>query len=190
MRLFVAVELDEEVVAAAADAGRQLQRRVEEHVRASWIREENMHLTVRFIGEVAEDRVAAVTEALTPPLPVPPFDLTLGECGAFPSPSRPRVFWIGLSRGSDELRQVHDDLNRRLRPLGFEPEDRPFSAHLTLARVKEMRPQSRNVLREAIESIHPRPASCRIDAATLFQSQLSTKGARYTRLLRIGTATR
>jgi 2'-5' RNA ligase len=183
MRLFIAVELDDAVLSAALETARELQHKVEGRVRASWIQPDNMHLTVRFIGEVEEDRAGAVLDVLRPPLGVPEFDLALGGCGAFPSSSRPRVFWIGIARGADALAAMHDEFNGRLELLGFAPEDRPFSAHLTLARVKELIRGSLNVMRDAVESTHPVPAECRIRSATLFRSHLSPKGARYERLL-------
>jgi RNA 2',3'-cyclic 3'-phosphodiesterase len=188
VRLFIAVELSDTVIAAAMEAARELQRKVDGRVRASWAQPGNMHLTVRFIGAVEEGRAGAVIEALKPTLPVAEFDLALGSCGAFPSSSRPRVFWIGIARGGDALRAMHHACNQRLAPLGFAPEDRPFSAHLTLARVKETTAGSSALLREAVGSIRPAAAECRVRAATLFRSHLSSKGARYEPLLAIPCA--
>lgn len=185
MRLFVAVELDESMRNAAMDAARELQARVDERLRPRWVPAENMHLTVRFIGHVADEAGARVLDALRPPLAIPPFELALGECGMFPPLGPPRVLWIGLKQGQPGLRAMHEEFDRRLLPLRFEAEDRPYNAHLTLARIKDAPRGSGPPLRETARTVRPRAASCVISHATVFESHVSAKGARYTPLLRI-----
>src|SRR5262245_40583086 len=153
MRLFVAVRLDEPVIEAAVSAARELQRRVGPSVAARWVSAGNMHLTVRFIGHVTDDRVTRVLEALRPALPIPPFDVALGAGGVFPRHGPPRVLWIGLVSGLPSLRAMHVELDRRLAPLGYEPETREFSAHLTLARIKEVQPGTSRSVREAAADV-------------------------------------
>src|SRR5205814_2164839 len=98
-----------------------LRRSIDPHLRAGCIAPVNMHLTVRFIGQVADDRVADVLAVLTPPLRMPAFDVELGGCGAFPTSGPPRVIWIGLTEGLPSLSLMHDEFDRRLAPLGLEP---------------------------------------------------------------------
>jgi 2'-5' RNA ligase len=143
MRLFVAVELDETMRAAAEEAGRQLRVRLDQAVWPAWVRAENLHLTVRFIGHVADDRAREVIEALAAPLPVAPFDVAMSDCGVFPPTGPPRVLWIGLREGLPSLTAMHEEMNRRLVPLGFPPEERAFSAHLTLGASERRSPRSR-----------------------------------------------
>jgi 2'-5' RNA ligase len=183
MRLFVAVQLSDAVVAAAQDVAAALERRLKKQLDARWVSPANMHLTVRFIGNAADEVAPAVLAALRPALPVAPFVVELGGCGVFPPSGPPRVIWIGLSQGLPSLRAMHEEFNRRLAPLGFEPERRPFSAHLTLARVKDAPKSARAAVEHALETVQPTRIQCRVDAATVFQSRLSPTGAEYAALL-------
>jgi 2'-5' RNA ligase len=185
MRLFVAVELDEAVRRAADQVAGELRTRLGPHVRASWVAADKMHLTVRFLGHVDDTHVPAVLEALRPPLPVAPFEVALGSCGVFPRSGPPRVFWIGLIDGVTSARAMHHEFNHRLAPLGFAPEDRSFSAHLTLARVKEAPRDAARSMRQTVALVRVPSVRCRIMAATVFQSSLSSKGSTYTRLLTV-----
>ena len=185
MRLFVAVRLSEDVLSTVEKVAGNLRRRIPPRVRASWIPPEKMHLTVRFIGHVDDSRVPVVTDALAPPLRVQPFEVALDGCGAFPRSGPPRVFWIGLSAGLDGLQALHDEFNRRLSPLGFAPEDRPFKAHLTLARIKDAPRDAARAARDILGSLDVPQARSRIDHATVFQSSLSPKGSTYRPLLHI-----
>ena len=144
-----------------------------------------MHLTVRFIGHVADDRASAIVEAVRLPIDLASFDVTLGQCGVFPPGRPPRVLWIGVKEGLLSLAALHAEFNRRLAPLGFQPEERPYSAHLTLARVKDAPRGSTSAARAAVQSVVANPARCRISEVTLFESRLSPKGPTYTPLLRI-----
>src|SRR5215471_9152045 len=99
MRLFVGVELDGPVLATVQDTASALRQRIGETLRARWLPPANLHVTVRFIGHVADDRVPSILDALSPPLALSPFDLALGECGVFPQHGPPRVLWIGVTNG-------------------------------------------------------------------------------------------
>ncbi|HMC76658.1 MAG TPA: RNA 2',3'-cyclic phosphodiesterase [Vicinamibacterales bacterium] len=179
MRLFVAVEIDEAARAVARAAQERLQIAVPPVLRARWVPPENMHLTVRFIGHVDDARAQALIEALTPPIDAAPFDIELGGCGTFPTGGTPRVVWIGLKRGLASLAQLHDAFNQRLRPFGFEPEARPFSAHLTLARVKDAPRGSGRAVRDALSGIQVPATPWHVSHSTVFQSHPSPKGPRY-----------
>jgi 2'-5' RNA ligase len=185
MRLFVAVEFDEAVRHAADQVVGELRSQLDPRVRVGWVATDKMHLTVRFLGHVDEERVHAVLEVLQPPLPIAPFEIALGSCGIFPRSGPPRVFWIGLVNGVASLQAMHDECNRRLASLGFTPEDRPFSAHLTLARVKAAPRDSARLLRQTVALVSVPAVRCRIIAAIVFQSSLSPKGSTYTRLLTV-----
>jgi len=185
MRLFVAVELDDAVLAAAQHAAEDLRRRLGTVLQPKWVAAANMHLTVRFIGHVADERAASILDALRSPLQSAPFDVALGDCGVFPPHGPPRVLWIGLKEGLPSLQAMHEEFNRRLLPLGLEPENRPFSAHLTLARVKDASRGSSSATREAVRAVSVEPARCHISEATVFESRLSPKGPTYAPLLRV-----
>jgi 2'-5' RNA ligase len=188
MRLFVAVELGDDAVRVAADTAATLRREIGSAIRAAWVAPANMHLTVRFIGHVDDARAPSMVAALSPPLDVPAFDVELGGCGVFPPSGPPRVIWIGLAQGLPSLAAIHDVFDRRLLPFGFEPERRPFSAHLTLARVKDAAKGSAAAVRDALTHIPPSGARSRIRSATIFQSHLSPKGPRYEPLAHVPLA--
>jgi 2'-5' RNA ligase len=179
MRLFIAVELAADTVRAATRVSTALRRETGSHLRATWVAPDNMHLTVRFIGHVDDGRVPGLLEALTPPLDMPEFDVELGACGMFPPSGSPRVIWIGLTLGLLPLTAMHAEFDRRLMPFGFEPETRPFSAHLTLARVKDAPRGMGAALRETLRAVTPSAPRSHITRATIFQSHLSSKGPRY-----------
>jgi 2'-5' RNA ligase len=178
MRLFVAVELDEAVRAAAATTARELEVRLGDGVRARWVPASNLHLTVRFIGHVAEERVPVVLQTLSSPLTIAPFDIELSGCGRFPPRGAPRVLWIGLTRGVSNLASLHAEFNRRLGPLGYEPEARAFSVHLTLARIREARVNAKDVDR-MLATVQTGAMKQRIASVTIFESRLSPSGPRY-----------
>lgn len=187
MRLFVAIDLSDAQRTEAERAAGVLQRRLDA-VKASravrWASVEQMHLTLRFIGEVDDALGARVAQALAPPLPVSAFSLALGRPGVFPGPGRPRVIWIGLTEGSDGAAASHEAVEARLQMLGLEPEERAFRAHVTLGRVREIRPPQAAALREAMDRLRIDAAPATVTHATLYRSHLSPKGARYEPLMR------
>jgi 2'-5' RNA ligase len=186
VRLFVAVEIDPAVRAAAAAAGEALRARLDHAVDARWIPEQNLHITLWFIGEVADERVPALLASLDAPFAVAPFDLEIDGLGAFPPSGPPRVFWLGVRRGGDALAALHGEMSRRLEPHGFIPERRPYSAHLTIARVRETgRRGGLAAVRRALSSGLSHAGTSRVTAVTVFRSRLSPKGASYEPVLRV-----
>ena len=188
MRLFVGVTLGDAVVGAALDAAEQLRRQLPTGFVARWVPRENMHLTVRFIGHVAEAGVPSLLDVLRPSLPLDPFDVALGSCGAFPPSGPPRVIWIGIDAGFESLRAMHEEFDRRVEALGYVSEKRPFTVHLTLARVTHAPPASARRVREAVAAYRPQPARWHVDGATIFESRLSPKGPTYQRLFDVACA--
>ena len=182
MRLFIGVEPGDEVRARAAAIADALRGKLGRRVTARWIAPENLHITLWFIGEVAEDRAAAITGVIRTPFPIPRFDLELRGLGAFPPHGAPRVFWIGVARGQDSMIALYSELAGRLQPLGFEAERRAYSAHLTVARVKECRLRG---VRNVLQGLDAVAGECRVNSVTMFRSRLSPKGAAYEPLLRV-----
>lgn len=107
------------------------------------------------------------------------FDLEVHGLGAFPSPTRARVLWAGVSAGADETAGVAARVEEALAPLGIPPETRPFAAHVTLGRVREPRAQPR--LAAALDAAEPFGRQ-RVTRVSLMRSELSPRGARYTEL--------
>jgi 2'-5' RNA ligase len=186
MRLFVAVELSDQVRDAVERAAAEMRSRLGSRVDARWVTGEKLHVTVRFIGQVEDQRAAEVIRAVSPPISIPAFEILLDRCGVFPRSGPARVLWVGLDEsGRASLAAIHDEIDRCLQPLGFEPERRPFSAHLTVARVREIARAANADVRKIVSDCRPEPARCRVSHATLFRSHLSPKGSRYEALARI-----
>jgi RNA 2',3'-cyclic 3'-phosphodiesterase len=189
VRLFVAAHPSEEVRTAAVRCADRLRARLE-HVGAShgirWIPAGNMHLTVWFLGEVSDARAGAVLDALRPPLTVRPFTLQVSGFGAFPPSGPPRVLWMGVTEGLEGLALLHEEVGSRLQPWGFRPEGRAYSAHLTIARLKEPpHGAARAAIRHAVMHEEADAGSCRVDHLLVFRSRTSPSGAAYEPLLRV-----
>lgn len=182
VRSFVAVPLDDPTTRALAAVARELGRAVP-HVR--WIGPELMHVTVKFLGNVSEDRLALVSTALVQALAGhAAFDADVVGLGAFPSPTRPRVVWAGVGAGADRLGDIARAVEDALEPLGFPREERAFRAHVTLARIKDRLPGgAEKTLAEELRAGGTRAVSrVRVDRVHLMASKLSPKGPTYTPL--------
>jgi 2'-5' RNA ligase len=187
MRLFVGVELDEAVrrrTARLAEALRtDLERTHQFHAR--WIDPANLHLTLAFIGEVDEETGESMRAALERPFALSSFDVHLGGFGAFPPSGAPRVVWLGVNSGAAPLGQLHQEVEARLQPIGYAPERRPYSAHLTLARVKDVPRGRYGAIRGTLKESPADAGSFVAGHVTLFRSRLSPKGANHEALLRV-----
>lgn len=133
MRTFVAVfpppEIREEILAAA--------RLLPLRDRVRWVKPENFHLTLTFLGDVQEENLNGVYAALGKVCAHhAPFDIELSGLGAFPSARRAQILWVGVGEGSGQLRSLAGDLGTALASLGFESESRPYMPHLTLGRIR------------------------------------------------------
>lgn len=183
MRLFVAVDVDDDTRAAIGRITDRLRAAMEEArsaARISWIESGRLHLTLQFIGEVSDAAGEAIVTRLRPPVHLPPFEMRLRHIGTFPPSGRPRVVWLGVERG-DGLVRLQAEIGQRLADIAFRRESRPFSPHLTLARVRD---GGSRVDSERIRATQAEAAGgCTIDHVTLYQSRLSPRGPTYTPLL-------
>jgi len=179
VRLFTAIELDDAVREGAGAMVAELEKRVGQgapRARVTWVPPDRMHLTVRFIGEVADAVCERILNALREPLPMKPFTIQFDRLGAFPAKGPLRVLWMGVGQGQDAVVTTESLLSDRLLALGISREDRPFSPHLTLARVREPAGLKASAL---FDGLSPPRGVTRVDAITLFQSKLSPKGPTY-----------
>lgn len=173
-RLFLAVDIDESTREAIAHVSAGLRARAEALRRVTWVHPERMHLTLHFMGDADDALERRALGALAQPIPIAPFDLSFKGLGFFPSSGPPRVLWLGISGGLQDLHRVHDLIQQRLGVAG--PPTEAFNPHLTLARFRDRVPRGR------IAEIAAIPASagpCRIDRVTLYESRLSPAGPRY-----------
>jgi RNA 2',3'-cyclic 3'-phosphodiesterase len=134
LRCFVAIELPESLREAVAAFFAREGRGI---AGVRWAAAAHLHLTLKFLGEVAADLLPAVRDAIAAALGTQgPFTMALRGAGAFPSAQRPRVVWVGVGDGAAEATLLAGSLEKSLAPLGFAPEPRPFTPHLTVGRVK------------------------------------------------------
>jgi 2'-5' RNA ligase len=184
IRSFVAIELPEEVKTALASVQRDLKAQIPPKA-VRWTRPESIHLTLQFLGDVALGQVEAVTVRLREACAGhTPFTFHLKELGVFPNPVRPRVVWIGVVEPSGALLALHKKVALALEPLGFKPEERAFTPHLTLGRAAQ--PAGRRELAEVGELItHSQVGTVGqvwVDHINLMKSDLRPEGAVYTAL--------
>jgi 2'-5' RNA ligase len=141
MRCFVALELPPEAQAAAGEVLGELKRTGAD---VKWVRPQNLHVTLKFLGEVEDSRAPELGQALeTACAGTPALELGLAGAGAFPSPQRPQVVWLGLRGQVAELAELAGRIEAALAGLGFAPENRPFKAHVTLGRLRRGKGGSR-----------------------------------------------
>ncbi len=182
MRVFIAVDIEDPLVVSRLE-------RLKDAVAATGVpvklvETENLHLTIRFIGEVPRGLVEEIRESVLSRLSFEPFEMELVGLGAFPSPSRPRVVWVGVGRGAEELRRIREEVERGLRRLGVRPEAQEFHPHVTLARVKG----SRNIeaLRRLIEEMADYHVGVvRVESVRLKKSTLTRSGPIYETLAEV-----
>ncbi len=188
IRSFVAIELPTEVRLTLADI--QARLRVASG-GISWVAPEGVHLTLRFLGSVPASTVEHIGAALTTLERAAPFALALGGLGAFPHWRAPRVIWMGLAGDLPALAALQSQVEDALTPLGFRPEPRPYSPHLTLGRVRNgVRPESLRPLAQAAQELAVASTPFRASRVTLFQSTLTPAGAVYTALAQVELGTR
>jgi len=135
LRTFLAIDLPSALHAALAEKQQHLKR---EFPRISWVKPENLHITLKFLGETPESKLdelqLVVSQAVSE---FSPFVITLRGFGVFPDTRAPRTLWIGLDGEEEVLRDLAARIESAVEPLGFPPEGKPFRPHLTLARIKK-----------------------------------------------------
>lgn len=169
IRLFVGLKIPEEIRRRMAWLARGVDI-------ARWVPEENIHITLRFIGEVPEDQAEDLSAALET-VRAAPFSLILSGAGHFESGGRVRALWLGLER-SEELNGLYGKVESALVRAGQPPERRKFKPHVTLARLKDARPSAVSGWLAANTMFKAVPFT--VDRFVLFSSHLGSKGAVYT----------
>lgn len=183
IRSFIAIELPQEIKVELARAQDML--RPQEHPGVKWVEPESIHLTLKFLGNIPSGRVpqieGAVREAARG---VPAFHLEIGGLGVFPNTQRPRVAWVALRGEVEKIAGLQEGIDSALLPLGFPRESRPFTPHLTLARVRERAsPQERRSFGELVMSTKfEARLPLEVSAISLVRSRLTPAGAIYSRI--------
>jgi len=144
-----------------------------------WVAEENLHITMKFLGGVDESRVDSISDALAGAITgTEPFSVTVSGVGAFPNVRRPRTIWVGVSAGAGRLAAVADNVESAMARMGFPKEERRFSAHITIGRV---RPEQKvDALSDALQSADVGElGTVDVPGVALMKSDLQPKGPIY-----------
>ncbi len=181
-RLFIAVELPRDVRQKIKQHIDQLRIRLP-YVRASWVSEDNLHLTIKFLGDTPVDRVEAVTKAVAIAADkTTAFEINIAGCGAFPSRGKPNVLWIGLEDLAGGLKQLYRYIEDSCSAAGLAKDTRPFHSHLTIARLRDSR-GAREIAQLHLAHGFEAQTFAANDVC-LIRSELSSAGSRYTVLSR------
>jgi len=180
--MFVAIELPEEIRDKLSAHARRL-RELVPAAQASWSRPENIHLTLKFVGEITKDRAARLSEATARAAEHRgPLRIEIAGTGAFPTRGSPRVLWIGLNDLEGGLTRLHEQIERESARVGFEQEARSFKPHLTLARLRK--PDHAKALAAAHLEMPFEADQFTATEVLVIRSELSSSGSKYTTISR------
>jgi 2'-5' RNA ligase len=182
VRCFIAIELTEELKRGLRELQAQLKAASQAPVK--WVEPENIHLTLKFLGNVASGRIEEIAQAMTEAVRgTSPFSLEVRELGVFPNPRRVQIVWVGLGGEVEKLTILKQRIESGLSILGFAPENRRFTPHLTLARLRDRAtPQERERLGQLIAETEFAGGSFTVKSVKLMKSQLTREGPIYSQL--------
>ena len=181
-RIFCAIDLPPAIHERAQQHITRLRASVPD-ARVRWNRDDKLHLTIKFLGDMAPDRVADLSPAAAHAVSgIRPFALAAEGCGAFPPRGEPRVLWIGIVDAAAELARLYERLEEQCSLQGFTREQRPFRPHLTIARLR--RPQDARRLAASHKELGFARTEFSVSELLVIRSELGSEGSRYTELSR------
>lgn len=175
-RLFVSVDLD-----GLAEAVREVQKQFEGASGLNYTEPEQAHLTLKFLGDTAAERVPELVDELEAAVEesgVDPFTAEFGGLGVFPSLDYISVVWLGVREGSDHLTRLHEAIESRTVAMGFDPEEHEFTPHVTLARMNHA--GGKELVQRVVEESDPTVGTQQVTAVRLTESTLTADGPEYT----------
>lgn len=178
IRSFIAIEI-------SGDARGEMKRVIGQFKSSAadvkWVNPDTVHLTLKFLGDVSEEKIEKIKSCLTEIVKnSPSFDIVLGEVGVFPDWKYAKVIWIGVAEGAEKASVLAELIEDSMLEEGFEKEKRPFKCHLTLGRVRGAK--NKDKLKSTSSSIKVVPVRMNISKVVLFKSELTTEGAIHTPL--------
>ncbi len=190
IRLFIALPVPDDV----KEKLRHTQAQVRSCLRAdtvSWVRPEQIHLTLKFLGDVpvarTDELVASVRTAC---VSVRTLHLSAGKIGVFPNARRPRVLWSGVAGETEALERLQSKMEKAAAPFTETQKDQRFSAHLTIGRIKEIHPRDARTLEEAVSDFAETTfGNWTADAVEIMRSELGPEGSHYSRVAEIPLST-
>ena len=183
IRSFIAIELPAEVKQALGRIQGKLKNASRAPVR--WVDPGIIHLTLKFLGDIDTEVVEIITAAMEEAVRgMPSFDITVGGLGVFPNLQRVQIVWVGMSGELEKLNQLQQRIEANLTPLGFKPEGRAFTPHLTLGRVRDTAgPYDRQELGKVVSSTDFKENHVfSVKSINLMKSQLTREGPIYTKI--------
>ncbi len=178
IRAFIGVRIDPKMTQKISEVQSQLKRSLTD---IRWVVQENLHFTLKFLGAVEEEKITSIIKAVGRAVrPAQPFSLTAGGIGVFPDIRKPRVLWVGLE--AQGLQTLSQEVEAALEPLGFAPEKRGFTPHLTIGRWRNFTAKAQR-LKEEIDHWKDQDfGQSTVEEVVIFQSILKPNGAVYSPL--------
>jgi len=179
IRSFIAIELPGSLHKELSEAETILRK---SNADVKWVNPENIHITLKFLGNVTPEKIKEIEKLLDEfTKGLAPFSIEAKGLGAFPKLAYPRVIWAGIEDQTGKLKEIAENFDGAISKLGFEKENREFSAHLTLGRVRS--PKNKEKLKEIIEKTpFLSVVDIKVDKIVLFKSTLTQSGSIYTKL--------
>lgn len=179
IRSFIAIELNQEIQQELGNLQAQLRK---SDADIKWVKPENIHLTLRFLGNIDSSQIVDIKKVLNNlSTQTQSFQMNLSKIGAFPNLNYPKVIWVGVEEGKNQLIEINENLESRLEKNGFSRENRSFHPHITLGRVKSQK--NRDRLKFQIQSINFLSKNKMIaQKITFFKSILAPEGSIYASL--------
>jgi RNA 2',3'-cyclic 3'-phosphodiesterase len=181
IRAFIAIELPPELKQELTELEIKLKKNSPPVIK--WVDPASIHITLKFLGDTPDTIVDKLLLAMAESaVGVSPFKLEVRQVGAFPAVERPQVIWVGVSGEMDQLAQLQKKIEKNMEPLGFKPEARPFSPHLTLGRVRDgARPDEIQRIGKLLsETQFTALHNIKVSGINLLKSQLTSAGAIHT----------
>lgn len=183
LRLFIAVRFLGEAADGLTTLLHRLEGRLAPEANIKWVSAGNVHLTLQFLGDVDQGLLPKLGGSLTGAYSdLAPFEVDLAGVGAFPKPNRARVIWAGVRHGADGLKALHAATHSVTEGFGYEPEDRPFKAHVTLGRVRSRGGRKPDLAKPLSALAEVEIGKCQITEVHLVKSVLGPTGPTYTTL--------
>lgn len=181
-RVFCAIELPSDIRQRIKDHIDELRRKIPDH-QASWSRVDNIHLTIKFFGDIPRNRIGQISAAAIRVIKdFPAFEIYVSGAGAFPKASHPKVLWIGVNDEQGNLAKLQEQFEGECAVEGFQKEDRAFRPHLTVARIRG--PKGARALAEANQMLGFKAIKLPVNEILVFRSELSSQGSKYTAISR------
>lgn len=181
-RTFIAIELPANVRSQISRHVQSLRQQISD-VRASWVREENLHLTLKFLGDVPVENIQKLSiAARSAAAAIDPFAFSIVGCGTFPPHGQPKVLWIGIEDEQRNLICLQEVLEDECAQLGFARESRSFHPHLTIARVRS--PKGSRRLAQLHKDTNFPAQNVSVSELVVFKSELRGEGSKHTAISR------